>query len=161
MKRASVFLIALLILAMILPLAKAEESPGPLWVKSYGGSGDDVAYAVVVADNGDIIVAGITKSFSAGKKDVWVFRLDKNGNVKWQKTYSGSDYDIATSVAIALNGDIIVAGYYGARDLFGSEANVWVLRLDENGNVNWQKTYGGSKNDYANSIAIAPNGDVF
>jgi len=70
MKKASVLLIALLILAMILSLAKAEENPGPWWVKTYGGRGDDWAGAVAVAENGDIIVTG---SFT--------MRLDANGNV--------------------------------------------------------------------------------
>jgi uncharacterized delta-60 repeat protein len=128
------------------------------WQKTYGGSNEDWATAVAIADNGDIIVAGYTKSFGAGGRDFWVLRLDSEGNVKWQKTYGGSDWDEANAVAIAENGDIIVAGYTGS---FGAgNEDVWVLRLDGNGNVKWQKTYGGSDWDEANAVALAPNGDI-
>ena len=129
------------------------------WQKTYWGSSRGEANAVAVADNGDVIVAGWTWSFGAGKEDVWVLRLDGNGNIKWQKTYGGSDEDEATAVAIASNGDVIVAGYtksFGAGSL-----DVWVLRLDENGNVKWQKTYGGGDGgEKALAVALTPNDDI-
>ncbi len=80
------------------------------WAKTYGGTKDDVANAVAVASNGDIIVVGYTYSFGAGKEDVWILRLDENGNIKWQKTYGGKYLDEADAVAVASNGDIIVIG---------------------------------------------------
>ncbi len=129
------------------------------WQKAYGGSYYDGAYAVALAPNGDIIVAGWTLSFGAGGSNVWVLRLDENGNIRWQKTYGGSGDDEAYAVAVANNGDIIVAGYYGA-NWGGSGGDVWVLRLDERGNIKWQKTYGGGSDDEATAVALAPNGDV-
>ncbi|WP_232054710.1 PEGA domain-containing protein [Thermococcus sp. 2319x1] len=137
---------------------RLDENGNVKWAKTYGGSGDDRAFAVAVAPNGDIIVAGETKSFGAGGYDVWVLRLDENGNVRWQKTYGGSGDDGAYAVAVAPNGDIIVAGYTYS---FGPGwEDFWVLRLDENGNVRWQKTYGGTYMDKAYAVAIAPNGDI-
>ncbi|WP_198362115.1 PEGA domain-containing protein [Thermococcus pacificus] len=133
------------------------------WQKTYGGRDHDDARAVAIADNGDIIVAGRTWSFGAGRADVWVLRLDENGNVKWQKTYGGSGRDgfWGVNLAIADNGDIIVAS---STESFGTEtphySNVWVLRLDANGNIKWQKTYGGRSNDHAHAVAIADNGDI-
>ncbi|WP_461867150.1 PEGA domain-containing protein [Thermococcus sp.] len=135
---------------------KAEDTNW--WVKTYGGEWDDYANAVALARNGDIIVAGYTKSFGAGYKDVWILRLDENGNVIWQKTYGGSKDDVANAVAIAPNGDIIVVGYTKS---FGmGDADVWVLRLDENGNVKWQKTYGGSRSDWANAVIVDKNRNI-
>ena len=128
------------------------------WQKTYGGNNDDYASAVAIAPNGDIIVVGYTESFGAGQRDVWVLRLDSNGNVKWQKTYGGEGWDLAYAVAIAENGDIIVAGETNS---FGvGHGDIWVLRLDENGNVKWQKTYGLNDVDHAYAIAIAPNEDI-
>ncbi|MDK2983873.1 MAG: hypothetical protein PWP19_1351 [Thermococcaceae archaeon] len=67
----------------------------------------------------------------SGLTRMWVLRLDADGNVKWQKTYGGRDGEGAHAIAIADNGDIIVAGYTSS---FGAGlADVWVLRLDENG----------------------------
>ncbi|WP_367270972.1 protein kinase [Thermococcus sp.] len=128
------------------------------WFKTYGGEKDDGFNDVKIAPNGDVIVAGYTRSFGAGGRDAWVLRLDKEGNVKWQKTYGGSYLDEANAVAIAPNGDVIVAG--STRSFGPGLGDVWVLRLDADGNVKWQKTYGGSDNEWANAIAIADNGDI-
>ena len=158
MRKLTVAVVLIMLLSIIgfaAPNVKASDSP-VYWAKSYGGSHSDEAYAVAIAPNGDIIVAGRTYSFGAGWYDVWVFRLDANGNVKWQKTYGGEYWDEAYAVAIAPNGDIIVAGETGS---FGADwkKDVWILRLDENGNVKWQKTYGEGE---AYAVAIAPNGDI-
>ncbi|NPA47316.1 MAG: CGP-CTERM sorting domain-containing protein [Thermococci archaeon] len=128
------------------------------WQKTYGGRLGDSAKAIAIAPNGDVIVAGFTCSFGAGDGDFWVLRLDNKGNVKWQKTYGGNNGDWANAVAIAKNGDIIVAGH---TESFGvGYDDVWVLRLDPNGNIKWQKTYGGKKDDTVDAIAVNPNGDI-
>ncbi|HIP88413.1 MAG TPA: hypothetical protein EYH24_00155, partial [Thermococcus paralvinellae] len=145
------FLLLMLVLLSLLTPAMAQEI---YWVKEFKGK----AYAVALAPNGDIIVAGITDSFGAGSNDVWVLRLDENGNVKWQKTYGGSGSDWAEAVTITPNGDIIVVGETRSFGVGGLD--VWVLQLDENGNVKWQKTYGGTKSDWAWAVAITPNGDI-
>ncbi|WP_461867211.1 NHL repeat-containing protein [Thermococcus sp.] len=130
------------------------------WQKTYGGYDLDVASSVVIAPDGDIIVAGYTYSFGAGGEDIWILRLDKNGNVKWQKTYGGNESDgwVDVNVAIASNGDIIVVS--STRSFGAGDYDAWVLRLDDNGNVKWQKTYGGRDRDWASAVAIVPNGDI-
>ncbi|MDI3474741.1 MAG: hypothetical protein PWQ95_469 [Thermococcaceae archaeon] len=141
---------------------RLDENGKIKWQKTYGGSGLDGAYAVALASNGDIIVAGTTRSFGAGKADAWVLRLEANGNVKWGKTYGGERDDKATAVATAPNGDIIVAGYSRSfrTGLSVGPSDAWFLRLDANGNVKWQKTYGGSGRDEAYAVALADNGDI-
>ncbi|WP_148206273.1 NHL repeat-containing protein [Thermococcus gammatolerans] len=158
MKRMFVFVGLLLILGTLIPAGKVIAEENTHWAKTYRGECEDTARAVAIAPNGDIIVAGYTESFGAGYGDVWVLRLDSEGNVKWQKTYGGSDKDWAAAVAVADNGDVIVAG--GTESFGAGKADVWVLRLDENGNVKWQKTYGGKGYDVARSVAIAENGDI-
>ncbi len=134
---------------------KLSPDGGVIWAKTYGGAQDDEAWAVAVAPNGDIIVAGYTSSFGAGSSDIWVLRLDENGNVKWQKTYGGNNWDVAIAMAVAPNGDILVAGDTGS---FGVDfTDFWVLRLDGNGNVKWQKIFGKGN---ARAIIVAPDGDI-
>ncbi|KUJ99602.1 MAG: serine/threonine protein kinase, partial [Thermococcales archaeon 44_46] len=139
-------------------VARLDKDGNVKWFRTYGGDKWDIFNDVKIAPNGDIIVAGSSWSFSASDKDVWILRLDSEGNIKWQKTYGGSNADVANAVAIAPNEDIIVAGYtesFGAGDW-----DVWVLRLDADGNVKWQKTYGGKWRDEATGVAIADNGDI-
>ncbi len=74
--------------------------------------------------------------------DIWVLKLNTDGSVAWQKTYGGSGDDEAYSIQQTSDGGYIVAG---DTDSFGAgTADVWVLKLDSDGTVAWQKTYGGT-----------------
>jgi len=79
-----------------------------------------------------------------------VLKLDSNGSVEWQKTYGGTSYDEANSIAETSDNGFIVAG--GTMSFGAGGYDYWVLKLDSNGSVEWQKTYGGSSDDYAFSI---------
>jgi len=121
------------------------------WAKTYGPGKANV---VAVDRDGDIIVAG------ERKEDGFVARLDHDGNVKWFKTYGGNKNDGFSDMKIAPNGDIIVVGYTYSFGTSAGSGDVWLLRLDENGNVKWQKTYGGSNDDHATAVALTKNGDI-
>ena len=128
------------------------------WLTAYGGTGVDSAYSVQQTTDGGYIVTGTTSSYGAGSGDVWVLKLDEDGNVTWQKTYGGSGgREWANSIQQTPDGGYIMAGMtasFGA----GSE-DVWVLKLDKDGNVTWQKTYGGATSwDYANSVQQTSDG---
>ncbi len=159
MKGLSVILALVLVFSVLVvqaPAAKADNFN--YWARSYGGSGTDVINDVKVLSDGSIIAVGYTTSSGAGGKDVLVMKLSPEGSLAWAKTYGGTKDDVANAVALASNGDVIVAGLtysFGAGDW-----DFWVLRLDENGNVKWQKTYGGESWDKANAVAVADNGDV-
>jgi hypothetical protein len=129
---------------------KLDTNGNMQWQKTYGGSGNDYASSIQQTSDGGYIVAGVTPSFGAGDYDIWVLKLDTNGNVQWQNTYGGSNDDEAYSIQQTLDNGYIVGGYTYS---FGAGfSDVWVLKLDANGNVLWQKTYGGSSNDWAESI---------
>ncbi|MGA8848958.1 MAG: hypothetical protein WB564_03940 [Dehalococcoidia bacterium] len=120
------------------------------WQKTYGGANNESANSIQQTQDGGYIVAGRTESFGAGESDFWVLKLDKDGNVTWQKTYGGTDYDEAYSIQQTQEGGYIVAGWtesFGAGDY-----DFWVLKLDKDGNVAWQKTYVGAGDDHAFSI---------
>ncbi len=151
MRRSAVFLIII----MLLPLVSGQNIH--VWIREYGVGKNDMANAVAVAENGDVIIAGAAWSFSSGY-DFWVLRLDPDGNVKWQRTYGGSDRDVARAVAVTKSGDVIVVGETSS---FGmGYSDFWVLKLDGNGNIIWQKTYGKNGPDVAKAVALAENGDI-
>ena len=77
-------------------VARLDKDGNVKWVRILGGSEDDKFNDVKIAKNGDVIVAGYTKSFGTGTPDysnIWVLRLDETGTIKWQKTYGGSNND--------------------------------------------------------------------
>jgi hypothetical protein len=130
-----------------------ENAPAawPYWARGYGGRGGDAAYCVQNTTDGGYIVAGCTNSFGAGGCDFWVLKLDSNGGVDWQKTYGGGDEDMAFSVQQTSDGGYIVAGQTSSFDEPWNW-HAWILKLDSNGGVDWQKTYGGTHGDAAYSV---------
>jgi hypothetical protein len=125
------------------------------WQKTYGGSWDDVRSFQQTIDGG-YIVAGWTGSFGAGGDDIWILKLSSTGDIEWQKTYGGSEYDRALSVQQTSDGGYIIAG---KTDSFGAEGgDTWVLKLSSAGEIEWQKTFGGSSDDYASSIQETSDG---
>jgi hypothetical protein len=122
------------------------------WQKTYGGVGRSDAYSIQQTSDGGYIVAGSTKSFGAGKDNLWVLKLKHNGAVEWQKTYGGAYVlgDATYAIRQTSDGGYVVAGTtesFGAGDI-----DLWVLKLKSDGAVEWQKTYGGSNYDGAYSI---------
>jgi uncharacterized delta-60 repeat protein len=136
-------------------LMKINANGDTLWTKTYGGISYDGAASVAETYDGGFIVAGWTESYGAGRYDVYLLRTDSNGDSLWTRFYGGTDWDCGTSVVQTTDGGFIATGYTdsgpGGRD-------VWVLRTDANGDTLWTRTYGGPYRDYGWSIIQLPDG---
>jgi parallel beta-helix repeat protein len=117
------------------------------WQKTYGGSSVDWGVSIQQTTEGGYVCAGATMSFGAGSWDFWVLKLDSNGAISWQKTYGGSNYDMPSTIQQTVDGGYIMVG---RTDSYGSMENgdIWVLKLQADGTVDWQKTYGGNYQDF-------------
>ncbi len=135
---------------------KLDASGNVQWAKTYGGTDYDKANSIQQTSDGGYIVAGKTSSFGAGRSDAWVLKLDASGNVQWAKTYGGANWDYASSIQQTSDGGYIVAGKTSSFDAIGDD--VWVLKLDASGNVQWQKRYGGTNFDWVTSIQQTRDG---
>jgi len=126
------------------------------WQKTFGGWNDEVANSIQQTTDGGYIVAGWTKSFGSGGYDVYILKLNSNGEVEWQKTFGGWNDEVANSIQQTTDGGYIVAGW---TESFGSgEKDVYILKLNSKGEVQWQKTFGGEDNDRALSIHQTTDG---
>jgi hypothetical protein len=126
------------------------------WARTYGGSNNDEAESIQQTSDGGYIVAGMTDSFGAGEYDIWVLKLSPDGEIEWQKTYGGSGSDGASSIQQTSDGGYIVAG---RTDSFVARyTDIWILKLSPDGEIEWQKTYGGSASDRASSIQQTNDG---
>ncbi|MEE9584961.1 MAG: hypothetical protein V3W51_05715 [Candidatus Brocadiales bacterium] len=106
--------------------------------------------------DGGYIVTGETRSFGAGEGDFWVLKLRPDGTVEWQKTYGGVDSDRPFSIQQAGDGGYIVAGETWS--FYAGEGDAWVLKLEPDGTVEWQKTYGGGSYDNTHFIRQTDDG---
>jgi hypothetical protein len=129
---------------------KLDSGGNVQWQKTYGPG---TFYSIQQTSDGGYIAAGST---GAGKNDAWVMKLDGNGNIQGQKTFGGPENDGASSVQQTSDGGYIVAGQ---TESFGAGSiDAWIFKLDGIGNVQWQKTYGGSGEDIISSIRQTKDG---
>ncbi len=109
------------------------DSDGSIeWQKAYGGDKDDGAYCIKQTRDDGYIVAGWTSSFGLGKEDMWILKLDSNGDIEWQKTYGGNDRDIAYRIDQTSDEGFIVSGITNS---FGGFNDIWILKLNSKGEI--------------------------
>jgi len=126
------------------------------WQKTFGGWYDDAAYSIKQTTDGGYIVAGWTESFGSGLKDVYILKLNSKGEVEWQKTFGGEKDDGANSIQQTKDGGYIIAGW--TKSSGSGYEDFYILKLNSKGEVEWQKTFGGEKDDGANSIQQTKDG---
>jgi hypothetical protein len=136
-------------------LIKTDAFGNVQWAKTYGGTSADWAFPVQQTSDGGYIVAGTTFSFGAGNYDAFLIKTDEFGNVQWAKTYGGTSADYAYSVQQTSDGGYIVAGETTS---FGAGGDIFLIKTDASGNVQWAKTYGGIDSDFASSVQQTSDG---
>ncbi len=123
---------------------KTDIDGNIIWSNTYGGSGDDMSLDVKETVDGGFVMCGWTQSFGAGGYDMWVIKIDANGNMLWQYSYGGSNDEQAWSIEITGSGFLVVGG----TNSFGAGlTDVLVLNLDASGNILWQKAFGSIGDD--------------
>jgi len=150
--KISVSLIFLLIIATVqfIPYAYASNPPQVKWNRTYGGDQPDVAYSMQQTNDNGYVIAGYTSSLGAGGTDFWLVKTDSNGNAKWNKTYGGTLQDEAYAVQQTNDNGYILAG---STYSFGAGfSDSYLVKTDENGLMQWNKTYGGTHWDVAFSV---------
>ena len=147
------------------------SSTGTLqWQKCLGGSFDDAAWAFEQTSDGGYIVSGSTRSNDGdvsgnhGQGDAWVVKLDAGGTLQWQRTLGGSDIDHASDILQTIDGGYVMVGSTSSNDgdvsaLHGF-VDVWVVKLDASGNIEWEHTYGGTGEEVGNSVQLLNGGYV-
>ena len=138
-------------------LVKTDSSGNLEWSRTYGGSGGDVARSVIQTSDGGYVIAGYTNSYGAGGFDFWLVKTDSAGNIEWSKTYGGPEWDLAKGPVIQTSdGGYVMAGY--TRSYGAGEGDFWLVKTDSAGNLEWNKTYGGPREEVAYSVIQTSDG---
>jgi hypothetical protein len=136
-------------------LVKTDANGNIEWNQTYGGPTVEIAGALVATSDGGYALAG-GWNCSAGGADFWLIKTDEFGNVEWNQTYGGADYDGAGALVATSDGGYALAGY---TESFGAgNRDFWLIKTDANGNMEWNKTYGGADVDGANSLVATSDG---
>jgi len=123
-------------------LLKVDEEGNEIWEKTYGGAGDEIAADASFTGDG-YVIAGNLLIFEEQISDAFIIKTDGEGNEIWNNTYGGAYMDTFNSI-MAINDGYVAAGFY---DLLSKRGGGWIVGLDENGDITWNKTVGGKTGD--------------
>jgi hypothetical protein len=151
-------------------VVKFNSSGNILWKKTLGGSKYDAASSVTVAADGSLLIAANTESNNTGDVgashgywDYWLIKLKDNGDKQWAKVFGGSNYDNALSVRSTPDGGAVITGSSASNqsgDVGTNHGNedLWVVKVNANGEMVWNKLFGGTGSEVASAVAVTPDG---
>ncbi len=150
-------------------LVKISENRNTIeWEKTFGGSGEELAKKVLETDNG-YIVLGQTNSQSGdvksnyGQSDIWITSLDHNGNLLWSKNYGGSQNEDINDIIQTKDKGFVFIGTTDSKDgditNHKGSTDVWVVKINSAGSIEWQTSYGSFYDESGKSISQSPDGD--
>jgi hypothetical protein len=145
------------VILLILVSASTLYSQEIEWQNTIGGSFPDDLFSLQKSSDGGYILGGVSLSNISGDKtencfgleDYWILKTDSLGNIQWQNTIGGSDWDRLHSIKQTLDGGYILGGY-SRSNISGDKTEIslgdfdyWILKTDSFGNILWQNTIGG------------------
>ena len=153
-------------------VVKLDANGNKLWDYNFGGMGEDAFAAICKTQDGGYALAGYTKSGVGGNKssagygdfDFFVVRIDASGQKVWDRTFGGTGGDACNSIQATADGGFILggntlSGVSGNKTTPGYGGNdFWAIKLDANGNKQWEQTFGGSGDEDIHGVAVAPDG---
>jgi len=138
-------------------LVKLNSFGNIVWYKIIGGKETDWARSIIKCHDGNFIIVGKTVSSGAGRGDVYVVKVDADGNILWEKTFGGSESDWANSILEIPDGGYLIVG--GTRSYGNGESDTYMVRLDAEGNKLWERTFPESEGaDWGLTIRQAQHG---
>jgi predicted secreted protein len=128
-------------------ILKTDATLDTAWTREYGGAGEDYGVTIQQTLDGNYIIAGITSSFGANGKNVWIVKIASNGDTLWTKVYGNNLEDVGYGVCSTSDSGYIVAGYINGTGQW-TAGDLWLLRTDANGDTLWTKIYGTGGEDF-------------
>lgn len=138
-------------------LLKIDSMGQKVFQTTFGGVSNEIGKSIVQLADSSYVMAGYTSSSGVGGYDVFLVKADKAGNLIWQKTIGGSDWDFANSMNATADGGFIIAGTtysYGH-----GNADGYVIKTNANGDTTWTKTFGGINDDEFKSVIQTSDGN--
>jgi Secretion system C-terminal sorting domain/Domain of unknown function (DUF5122) beta-propeller len=137
-------------------IVKLDAGGNFQWNRTIGGANEDVALAIVQTTDGGYAAAGYTYSFGAGDRDFYIVKLDASGNLQWNRTVGGTNYDYGETIIQTTDSGCAVAGFTYS---FGAgSGDFYIVKLDASGNLQWNRNIGGTDADYCLSVIQTTDG---
>lgn len=135
-------------------LVKLNKQGKKVWFNTFGGEDDEIAEDVIAAKDGYLLV-GTTDSFGLNYKDVYVIKTDKKGKKIWERSYGGRYDDEGFAITKSPDGGYVIAGRTETRR---NGSDLYLFKINEKGEIIWERTYGGEEDDTAHDIVSTKDG---
>lgn len=133
-------------------LLRLDENLDCVWNRNYGGADVEWGYSLVENAQGQLLLCGYTNSQGHGGYDILIIKLDEDGNVIWQKTYGGTDWDFGYKIIAHPTEGYLICGKTYSYGNGGSDG--YLLHINEDGNVINEWTFGGEGDDELRDIVV-------
>lgn len=147
---------------------KVDKNGNFEWERSFGGTGIDQAQDIAQTSDGGYVIVGNTFSQDTqvsennGESDIWLIKIDENGDLLWQRSFGGAGFDAAHSVRNTSEGGFLLCGNSKSADgdatLNFGENDIWLIKTDAQGNLEWEKAFGGLDLDFGYDALELANG---
>jgi hypothetical protein len=153
-------------------IIKIDTLGNIVWQKTIGGLSDDPLIDLVLTNDGGSIACGFSFSDVSGNKtaaskgatDYWIVKLNSTGAIAWQKTFGGSNTEFFPNIIATTDGNFILSGSSDS-NISGDKtensrgsSDIWLIKIDSQGNILWQKTIGGDQGEGDTKIIEALDG---
>jgi len=150
-------------------LVKLDANGDTLWTKSYGGTDDEYAHAIDIDNSGGYMIGGTSKSTDGdvsgnnGDWDFWIIKTNSIGDTTWTRSFGGTSADYCEAIKATADGGCIAVGWSQSNDgdVVGAHGgnDLWVIKVDSSGNLEWQNALGGSSGDMGFAVELSADGN--
>lgn len=137
-------------------LVKIAGNGDEIWSEAYGGEDDDQGSSVISTDDGGYALVGSTVSFGENSADIWLIKVDENGEETWSRTFDNGGNESCRSVIQTFDGGYLLLGQ--TEDYLDERCDYWVVRTDDEGEELWSETYGGNRADIGTDVVQLEDG---
>ena len=140
-------------------IVKTDKNGNKLWYKTYGGESHDWSKDIITAPDGGYFVCGSTQSFGEGSFDIFLMKIDENGNELWMKTFGGAEFDYGEKLQLGADGNIYILGT-SASFSDNLKPDHFIVKTDLNGEEIWNKVLGTDSSDYSSGMVATPDSGI-
>ena len=137
-------------------LFKLDSQGQLVWEKNYGGPSDDFGWSIQPVREGGYLVAGFSYSFGNGRCDGYLVRINSTGDTLWTRTFGGESFDSFNFARQTSEGGFIAVG---STQSFGMGEQGFIVKMDLNGNQQWNRAIGDTANEGFSGVACSPNNE--
>lgn len=141
-------------------LVAVDADGDTLWTRTYGGPGLDEARSICFTSDGYLVVAGQSESFGAGLADVYILKVNADGDTLWTRTYGGAGSDWAAGVCETADGCYGASGTTGS---FNTTRDAYLVKVTPAGELVWHNRYGSSspyREEFGVGVCALANGGM-